>query len=200
MSVSNIYFQTFPSALTPRFCDEVIKYGNYNKEYEGRVGSPDIQYKRKSNLSWLSDNWIYREIMPYVYQANKEAGWNFEINYAEACQFTKYKLNQFYDWHVDSFGEAFKNKNLNYNNKIRKLSVTCQLTDKSQYEGGELEFDFRDYDPHLRSEDKHIVSPNEISSKGSIIVFPSYVWHRVKPVTKGVRYSLVMWNLGYPFK
>jgi len=40
----------------------------------------------------------------------------------------------------------------------------------------------------------------EILSKGSIIVFPSFLWHRVKPVTKGTRYSLVVWNLGYPFK
>jgi PKHD-type hydroxylase len=40
----------------------------------------------------------------------------------------------------------------------------------------------------------------EISQRGSIVVFPSHVWHRVKPVTKGIRYSLVIWNLGYPFK
>ena len=40
----------------------------------------------------------------------------------------------------------------------------------------------------------------EIKQKGSVVVFPSHLWHRVKPVTKGTRYSLVMWNLGYPFK
>jgi len=40
----------------------------------------------------------------------------------------------------------------------------------------------------------------EILPRGSIVVFPSHVWHRVRPVTKGVRYSLVIWNLGYPFK
>jgi hypothetical protein len=40
----------------------------------------------------------------------------------------------------------------------------------------------------------------EILPKGSIIVFPSFLWHRVKPVTRGVRYSLVLWHLGYPFK
>jgi PKHD-type hydroxylase len=84
--------------------------------------------------------------------------------------------------------------------KIRKLSMTCQLTDGSEYEGGELEFDFRNYDPHMREEAKHLKQAKEILPKGSIIVFPSFVWHRVKPVTKGVRYSLVMWNLGYPFK
>ena len=60
--------------------------------------------------------------------------------------------------------------------------------------------DFRNYDPHMRDEAKHLKQAKEILPKGSIIVFPSFVWHRVKPVTKGTRYSLVMWNLGYPFK
>ena len=55
----------------------------------------------------------------------------------------------------------------------------------SEYEGGELEFDFRNYDPHMRDEVKHLKQAKEILPKGSIIVFPSFVWHRVKPVTKG---------------
>ena len=78
--------------------------------------------------------------------------------------------------------------------------MTCQLTDGSEYEGGELEFDYRDYEPHTRKEDKHLKKCKEILPKGSIIVFPSFVWHRVKPVTKGIRYSLVAWHLGHPFK
>jgi hypothetical protein len=64
--------------------------------------------------------------------------------------------------------------------------MTCQLTDGSEYTGGELEFDFRNYDPHMREEAKHLKQAKEILPKGSIIVFPSFVWHRVKPVTKGV--------------
>ena len=52
----------------------------------------------------------------------------------------------------------------------------------------------------MRNEAQHLKQVKEILSKGSIIVFPSFVWHRVKPVTKGTRYSIVMWNLGYPFK
>jgi PKHD-type hydroxylase len=80
------------------------------------------------------------------------------------------------------------------------LSVTCQLTDGSEYTGGELQFDTRKYDPHLRDENQHVITSREILPKGSIVVFPSDVWHRVKPVTSGTRYSLVIWNLGYPFK
>jgi PKHD-type hydroxylase len=78
--------------------------------------------------------------------------------------------------------------------------MTCQLTDGSEYQGGELEFDFRNYDPHMRDESKHRVQCKEILPKGSIIIFPSFVWHRVKPVRSGTRYSLVVWHLGRPFK
>jgi len=52
----------------------------------------------------------------------------------------------------------------------------------------------------MRDESKHVKQVKQILPKGSIVVFPSFIWHRVKPVTKGVRYSLVMWSLGYPFK
>ena len=52
----------------------------------------------------------------------------------------------------------------------------------------------------MRDEFKHVRSAKEILTKGSIIVFPSHVWHRVKPVTSGTRYSLVVWSIGDPFK
>ena len=212
MNISN-YYWGFKSALTPRFCDEVINYANSKKEVMARTGGfgdkklnkediKNLQRKRKSDLVWLDDTWIYKEIHPYIHEANRKAGWNFEWNRSESCQFTKYKLNQYYDWHCDSWDKPYKRKNKNdpENGMIRKLSVTCQLTDGSEYTGGELEFDFRNYDPHMREENKHLVKAKEILPKGSIIVFPSFLWHRVKPVTSGVRYSLVLWNLGYPFR
>ena len=79
--------------------------------------------------------------------------------------------------------------------------MTCQLTDGSEYQGGELEFDFRNYEPtYERRIESTEVQCKEILPKGSIIVFPSFVWHRVKPVTAGTRYSLVVWHLGKPFR
>ena len=106
------------------------------------------------------------------------------------------------DRHCDSWDKAYDRKDPNNpeHGRIRKLSMTCQLTDGSEYKGGELEFDFRNYDPHMRDESKHRIQCKEILPKGSIIVFPSFVWHRVKPVTSGTRYSLVVWHLGRPFK
>ena len=215
MNLSN-YFWFFKSALTPRFCDEVIKYALEKKETMAITGGYgrernlnkkplntdevfDLKRKRNSDFVWMNDTWIYKEIHPYVHQANKNAGWNFEWDRSESCQFTTYKLNQSYDWHSDSWPNPYQKEGPE-NGKIRKLSMTCQLTDGSEYSGGELEFDFRDYDPPQRAECKHLRTAPEILPKGSIIVFPSFLWHRVKPVTRGVRYSLVVWHLGYPFK
>ena len=207
----NNHFWYFKSAVPPRLCDEIINYALLKKDHMGRTGGvqdeklsnkqiKDIKYRRDSNVVWLNDLWIYKELHPYIHKANKNAGWNFQWDTSEQLQFTKYKLNQYYDWHQDSFNKPFDKPNTLDHGKIRKLSMTCQLTDSSEYEGGELEFDFRDYDPPQRDEAKHLIQAKQILPKGSIIVFPSFVWHRVKPVRKGVRYSLVMWNLGYPFK
>ena len=212
MNLQNYYYY-FQSALTPRFCDELIKYGISQQEQLALTGGQtekvnkgkplddkdiiDLKKKRDSNIVWLNDRWIYKEIQPFIHQANRLAGWNFDWDFSESCQFTKYKLNQFYDWHCDSWETPYANQdNKDTNGKIRKLSVTCSLSDPKDYEGGELEFDFRNMDP-----DKPTIRKcAEISKRGSIVVFPSHVWHRVKPVTKGTRYSLVIWNLGYPFR
>ena len=212
MNISNYYWY-FKSAVPPKICDDIIKYGLAHSESLARTGGygdreltkdeiKDMKRKRNSDLVWLNDPWIYKELHPYIHQANRAAGWNFEWDRSESCQFTKYKLNQYYDWHQDSWDKPYDRKDPNNpeHGKIRKLSMTCQLTDGSEYQGGELEFDFRNYEPHMRDESKHRVQCKEILPKGSIIIFPSFVWHRVKPVTRGIRYSLVMWNLGYPFK
>jgi PKHD-type hydroxylase len=212
MNLQNYYYY-FQSALTPRFCDELIKYGKSQQEQLALTGGQtnkvnkgenlndddiiDLKKKRDSNIVWLSDRWIYKEIQPFIHQANRLAGWNFEWSFSESCQFTKYKLNQHYDWHCDSWEAPYANTdNPDTFGKIRKLSVTCSLSAPEDYEGGELEFDFRNMDPDKQSVRKCA----EIKPRGSIVVFPSHVWHRVKPVTKGTRYSLVIWNLGYPFK
>ena len=212
MNLQNYYYY-FQSALTPRFCDELIKYGISQQEQLALTGGQtdnvnkgkpleekdiiDLKKKRNSNIVWLNDKWIYKEIHPYVHEANKLAGWNFDWDFSESCQFTKYKLNQFYDWHADAWESVYDNpSNPDTHGKIRKLSVTCSLSAPEDYEGGELEFDFRNTDPDKQSVRKCA----EIKPRGSIVVFPSFVWHRVKPVTKGTRYSLVIWNLGYPYK
>ena len=209
MNLTNYYWY-FQSAIPERICDDIVQYGKSLQDQMAVTGGygnrplnknqiKDLKKKRNSNIVWMNDRWIYKEIQPYVHQANANAGWNFEWSFSESCQFTKYKKGQYYDWHCDSWDKPYEKAGPD-NGKIRKLSMTCQLTDGSEYKGGELEFDFRNYDPHMRDESKHRIQCKEILPKGSIIVFPSFVWHRVKPVTSGTRYSLVVWHLGRPFK
>lgn len=208
MNLTN-YFWYFEEVIPPKICNDIIKYGlslndevaktgNLEKNKLSKKEEKDLKKIRNSNVTWLDDLWIYKEIHPFIHIANKNANWNFNWDWSEACQFTKYNLNQYYDWHCDSWDKPYNKPGSSMHGKIRKLSVTCQLTDCSEYEGGELEFDFRNQEPLKRKNNNFFtVNPQK---KGSIIVFPSFVWHRVKPVTKGVRYSLVLWNLGYPFK
>jgi len=160
MNLQNYYYY-FQSALTPRFCDELIKYGISQQEQLALTGGQtekvnkgkplddkdiiDLKKKRDSNIVWLNDRWIYKEIQPFIHQANRLAGWDFEWSFSEACQFTKYKLNQFYDWHCDSWESPYANKdNPDTFGKIRKLSVTCCLSDPKDYKGGELQFDTKE--------------------------------------------------------
>jgi len=208
MNLKN-YYWVFPNAVPHHICDDIVRYGNSKKELIGRTAAfknetlsqkdiKNLQKKRNSNITWLSDRWIYKEIQPYVNQANRNAGWNFKWDWSEPCQFTKYKLNQYYDWHRDSFNTPYdRPEDPNFNKKIRKLSVTLSLSDPSEYEGGELEFNFND--PELTKK-QNIRLCTEILEKGSLAIFPSFVYHRVKPVKKGTRYSLVIWNLGYPYE
>ena len=202
------HYWYFQSVIPPKICDDIIEYGKSQQEQIALTGGydpekvseddiKDVSKKRKSNIVWMNDRWIYNEIHPYIHTANKNAGWNFQWDFSESCQFTKYKLDQFYDWHCDSWSKPYNRpEEPDRHGKIRKLSVTISLSDENDYEGGDFEFDFRD-------NDKGSNQPQlckEIRPKGSVVVFPSFVWHRVKPVISGTRYSLVIWNLGWPYK
>jgi PKHD-type hydroxylase len=206
------HYWFFQSALPPKLCKEILEHGkNINKEVGIVGGKPiynlngkekkealkELKTRRNSNVAWLNDPWIFNQIHPYIYSANKNAGWNFEWDWTESAQFTIYGKGQYYNWHCDSWDEPYNNpQDKNVHGKCRKLSVTVSLNDSSEYKGGELEFDLRNKAPGVKT----IVKCNQIKPMGSIVVFPSFIWHRVTPVTKGTRYSLVMWNLGYPFK
>ena len=217
MNLKNYYYY-FQSALSPKLCDEIINYGKQHQAEmavtggyarSGKMSKKDLnnmQKKRKSDIVWMADRWIYKEIHPYIHQANRDAGWNFEWDWSESCQFTKYGVGQYYGWHCDSWDQVYQRDKLEDgtyppdHGKIRKLSVTISLNDPTEYEGGNLEFDFRNQVDWERNKKKAIKSCEEIRPRGSIILFPSFVWHRVAPVTSGTRYSLVIWNLGRPFK
>ena len=132
-----------------------------------------------------------------MFPSHDLAGWNFQWDWTEAPQFTIYGPNQFYNWHVDTSLPYDTPDNLNTHNKIRKISMTINLSDPKDYKGGHFEFNFRDHHDINKCKPHRV---KEIRDKGSLIVFPSDTWHRVTPITRGTRYSLVVWNLGYSFK
>ena len=224
MNISNYYYY-FVSAVPERICDDIVKYGYASKDRQqqaitGGFGRDrdltkqpledkelkDIKKKRDSNIIWMNDPWIYRELHPYIHEANKQAGWNYEWDHSESCQFTIYGKGQYYGWHCDSWDKPYSRPPLADgtrpidHGKIRKLSVTISLSHPDEYVGGNLEFDFRNQVDWENNKKEKIHSCEEIRPRGSIIVFPSFVWHRVAPVTRGTRYSLVVWNLGYPWR
>lgn len=145
-----------------------------------RENDPTI---RESKVCWLKaeekNKWIFERLANIILSLNHRY---FKFNISgiiEDIQLTKYEApSGFYGKHIDKM----------YGYLNRKLSVTVQLSDPKEYEGGELKL--------YVSEDPLVMS-KEI---GRLVIFPSYVLHEVTPVTKGTRYSLVVWVSGDPFK
>jgi len=203
-------YWSFKGVLSSRLCKDIVDYGLQHTSNTALTGQyprnleqkplnqqelKKLQKLRHSNISWLDDPWIYNEIQPYINVANKNAGWNFQWDWSEAIQFTHYRLNYHYNWHRDSLTKPYDDSvQKNFVGKIRKLSVTVSLSAPDDYEGGNLEFNFF----HDVKSKPQVCK--EVKPQGSIVVFPSFVFHRVTPVTTGTRYSLVLWQLGNPFK
>ena len=207
------YYWYFQSAIPPKICDDIIKYGLAQQEQIALTGgfqekkdkgeeltekeTKDLSKKRKSNVVWMDEKWIYNEIHPYIHQANANASWNFEWDFSESCQFTKYKFDQFYDWHCDSWNKPYdKPDDPNSHGKIRKLSATVSLSDETEYEGGDFQFNWIDT---AKKDLLNITTVEDAKDIGTVIVFPSFIWHQILPITKGKRESLVNWSIGTPF-
>jgi PKHD-type hydroxylase len=190
----------FEEVIDKQTCKDIIEVGLSKIEQRATVDSDRNKEAQKqvrsSKIAWIEDQWIFDLFSEYINQANFSSGWNFEIDWFEPVQFTKYLATEkgHYDWHVDiSRPYGFDKKD--WQGKQRKISAVISLSDPNDYEGGDFEFNFKNNAPGL---DTNWPVP-ELKKQGSIIVFPSYHWHRVKPVTKGTRYSLVVWVLGKPF-
>ena len=148
------------------------------------AGVPDTSIRR-TKLNRFPINHPYNTILcDYVKKAN-EIQYHYNITKFTPCQFARYNVGDFYDYHQDS-----GHSKIDYEKETRKLSMTVQLSDPETYEGGEFYF----YHGTLEG-----IEP-PIQKQGSILIFDSRMWHRVAPVTKGVRYSLVSWTSGPSFQ
>ena len=228
MIISNNYYY-FTKALDNDICDKILELGkeklktsgimagtfdkrgideeNSNPEFQGDKTQQEVSDNamvRDSKICWLGDNdnekWLYELLQPYLHTANQESGWKFHWDWSDSIQFTEYGLNQFYGWHYDGGSDhncVFKDGPEGGRGKVRKLSMTVNLSKPEDYDGGNLKFD---WGPHQKeSQGPRFKECTEIRPRGSIIVFPSFMYHQVTPVTRGVRYSLVMQNRGNPF-
>ena len=202
-------------ALNLEGCDNIIKQLKDQTDVGTHIkadGSLDTgeSGKRDSNVAWFNDFELQNTFKMFVDITNYECGWRYDIVDSEQLQFTVYDgaKKQHYDWHTDGQGchhnarksmqfHQPKEANLRFTPQtnllgtVRKISLSAVLND--DYEGGELLFRTL----HENSEIKETsITPN----KGDLVIFPSYIDHKVAPVTKGIRYSVVAWYGGPPFK
>jgi len=185
----------FKKVIPIEICKKILKAGRKKTIQQGTTFGKNIS--RNCQVAWINQKWIYDVINPFIHKANKNAGWNFQWDWNEASQFTIYEKGHYYGWHVDQQPTLIKHKDKNINGKTRKLSLTLQLTDKTKYEGGDFQFKWFH---NIKKEDPvNIRTVDDAKDIGTIIIFPSFIWHQVLPITKGKRESLVNWSIGKSF-
>ena len=168
------------------YCDEIIKQAESKQLQEATIQDGN-QNNRKSKISWLTDEKLNKDINDIILDHNKKAKWNFVLKEFEPLQYTVYEVNDHYDWHIDSHSKPYPN------GYIRKISFTLCLNE--DYEGGEFEIS----SPNPKPE-KHINTKfSDKFTLGTVISFPSFIWHKINPVTFGTRKVLVGWVVGPQF-
>jgi PKHD-type hydroxylase len=170
-------------ALTVDECDAVIAAAQAGQmRSAGLVGSVQDAGVRRADIVWVDDlagmGWVMDRMVGVVAQANREFGFAVE-GFEESAQVARYDAGAHFDWHADVGSGVAAAR--------RKLTVVVQLS-VPLYEGGVLEV-----------RPSHAVLAADVT-QGMASVFPSYVLHRVTPVTSGVRWSLTLWAHGPAFR
>ena len=182
--------ETTRPIFTPEQCRDIINAGRAEPKQDAQVGSKEgikggiIDTKtRTSHISWIP----FKKMQPMykkieqVMKATNGNHFGFDgMQITEMAQYTEYPEGGFYEWHVDN------DVNCAHEPPVRKISMTCLLSPESEFEGGDLE----------------LMAEGKIAKikQGHAVFFASFIRHRVKPVTRGRRQSLVMWFGGTPFK
>ena len=176
--------ETTKPVLTPQQCDELIRIGQNEPTTEGKTNQKEGTHGyRRSTISWIPTDKaapIYQIIKRWMEMTNTNHFGFDTVQLSEQAQYAEYHKDGFYNWHMDS------NVEMNNMPTVRKISMTVLLSPENQFEGGDLE---------LMAPGKRVKL-----KQGHAIIFASFLNHRVAPVTRGVRQSLVMWFGGTPFK
>ena len=172
------------AVFTSKLCQEIIDLSKTLEQKESTVNNLITKEDtiRQSTISWIPFDkmkLVYEDIDNLVQKINKNYFGFENIQITEEAQVSSYSKGQFYEWHTDT------RTNMQEEPPVRKLSMTLLLNDPSEFEGGDLEI---------------ANNPISIMKQGHATIFASFLQHRVTPITKGVRKSLVMWFGGEPFK
>jgi PKHD-type hydroxylase len=172
-------YQVWPSSLSREDIDRITAIARRQTTEGATVFSSaeGMQGVRSCTVRWLDDEWIQSLLWPYVEQANSR-GFDIAVDGRSEMQIAEYSAQHgdHYGWHHDV--EWSGQSGLD-----RKLSITVQLSDADAYEGGDFEFD-------------EVKTNADFRSKGTVLIFPSYLRHRIHPVTSGTRCALVAWFFG----
>ena len=182
--------ETTVPIFTPKQCQMIINSGRSEPRNTALVGNEqgskggriDTE-TRTSHISWLPFSKMiemYKQLELVMKQTNGNHFGFDGMCINEQAQYTEYPEGGFYDWHVDN--------DINMQNEppVRKISMTCLLSPQNEFEGGDLELTKEGQSVKLK--------------QGQAIFFASFIRHRVAPVIRGNRKSLVMWFGGTPFK
>jgi PKHD-type hydroxylase len=184
----NKQFHLFPDKLPENLCKGIIDRAECLPAMDAKFKGESWDSIRISELRWIYRNDqrfadVYNFVRDKFFEANQYFGLDI-IQDKFPLQFTTYygNNNGHYDWHQDVHWPTKTGFD-------RKLSFILQLSDESEYTDGELEFQ------HVKD-----WNPAAFKEKGMMLVFPSVMYHRVKPVTTGKRMSLVSWIEGQPWR
>ena len=136
---------------------------------------------RKGNIKWITDPKLNHVLSDIIGVVNKNSKWNLKITSGEAAQYGIYNIGDYYGWHNDQL--------LIQDQLVRKVSMSLFLNDPDEYDGGELDIEFKNPNVDPRYDTLKLDS-------GYAVFFQSHLWHRVRPIKSGVRKSLVAWFSG----
>ena len=182
--------ETTTPLFTPDQCRQIIEAGRRQPPQQAAVGLATKDGKsgvdktaRTTTISWIPFKEMqpmYRDIDRFIQRANLNHFGFDDVRITEQAQFTEYPTGGFYGWHTDT------DFNMAHEPPVRKISMTLLLNDPSEFEGGNLELMTSGKFAELK--------------QGHAIIFASFLNHRVNPVKRGIRQSLVVWFGGKPFR
>ena len=177
-------FKLSHNVLSKEQCNNIIDLGLAEGLQTADIDSGNSK-NRSSKVSWINDKQLHKLLISKTIQINLKSGWKFQIKKIEPMQYSVYNVDDHYKWHIDSHSKPYDD------GLIRKISFSVILN--NDYEGGMLEC------ANCNPKNEDILHNFTNLNVGDIIFFPSFLWHRVTPVTKGIRKSLVGWVLGKPW-